>query len=418
MFRALANHLNLTLQRLTVVDVTTYRSLFAIAEFRVLFLTRLFTMVGAVVGSLALGTVMYDATGSAVLTAMAMFGGPLIQLVASHFLLASSDLLRPRTALVVAGTAAALTDALQLIPHLPWGARFALLATEYIVISATSGTAVALLSDIVPDSAFVLGRATLNITVGGIQVVGNAVGAVLLLSFAPAHLFALSAAASLLAVGIARIGLADHPPRAKGPVVARTRAVNKRLLGSPVIRPVLLMAWVPNGLIVGCEALYIPYARGHAGYLFAATAAGMLCGDIVVGRFLPEAVRQRLIVPLRLLLAVPFLVMFLGPPVVVAAVAGCIGAFGYTASLPLQERIVHHVDHQQKGQAFGLLGTGMMAGQALGALLAGALGQILNPWTAMGIVAVLSIAATSVLAAPLRSSAPRAESAPRQTTAV
>lgn len=129
-----------------MITVTTYRSLFALREFRVLFGARLFTMTGVVVGGLALGTVMYDATGSAVLTALAMFGGPLIQLITSHFLLASSDLLRPRAALVLASTAAAITDLLQLIPHLPWGARFALLAAEYVILAATGGTVTALLS--------------------------------------------------------------------------------------------------------------------------------------------------------------------------------------------------------------------------------------------------------------------------------
>ena len=401
-----------------MITVTTYRSLFALREFRVLFGARLFTMTGVVVGGLALGTVMYDATGSAVLTALAMFGDPLIQLVTSHFLLASSDLLRPRAALLLATTAAAVADLLQLIPHLPWGARFVLLAAEYVVLAATGGTVTALLSDIVPSESFVLARATMNITTGGIQVLGNAVGALLLVSFTPVDLFAVSAAALLLSAGILRARLADHPPRAKGPVVARTRAVNRLLLGSPIVRPVLLMGWIPNGLIVGCEALYIPYAPRHAGYLFAAGAVGMLTGDIVVGRFLPEPVRQRLVVPLRLLLAVPFLVMFTDPPVVVAALAGLIGAFGYTASLPLQQRIVHHVDDSQKGQAFGLLSSGMMAGQALGALTAGVVAQALSPATGMGIMAVLSIGATCLLAPPLRRSALEPDSPHRQTSPV
>lgn len=386
-------------------QVTTYRSLFAIREFRVLFLARLFIMIGVVIGGLALGTVMYDATGSAILTALAMFGGPLVQLVTSHFLLASSDLLRPRTALVIAGTTAAVTDALQLIPGLPWGARFGLLAAGYLVLAATGGTVVALLSDILPPESFVLGRATLNITVGGMQIIGNAVGALLLLAMLPVHLFVLSALASIVGVVVARLGLPNFPSRATGRVVARTRAVNRRLLGSGVLRPIFLMSWVPNGLIVGCEALYIPYGGAHAGYLFAATAAGMLAGDVVVGRFVSEEVRQRAIVPLRLLLAVPFLVMFLHPPVVVAAVAGLIGAFGYTASLPLQERLVHHVDADSKGQAFGLLGTGLRVGQAGGALLAGALAQAIVPATVMGIMAALSICVTILLTRPLRASA-------------
>ena len=85
------------------------------------------------------------------------------------------------------------------------------------------------------------------------------------------------------------------------------------LLGSPLLRPVFLAAWVPNGLIVGCESLFVPFAGRSAGYLFAATAAGMLTGDILVGRFLPAAARTWLVEPLRFLLAAPYVLFFLHP---------------------------------------------------------------------------------------------------------
>ncbi|WP_265442428.1 MFS transporter [Flexivirga meconopsidis] len=392
--------------------VTTYRRLFAIGQFRVLFLARACSMVGVVVGSLALGTVMYDATDSPVLTALAMFGGPMVQLITSNFLLAASDLLRPRTALVVTGSVAAIVDALQLLPGLPWPARFGLVACVYVVSAATSGTAIALISDIVPTEAFVLGRATMNITVGGIQVIGNGIGALLLLVVAPVHLFAISAVALLAAVVVARIGLADHPPRARGPVAKRTRTVNRQLLRSPVIRPVLLMNWIPNGLIVGCEALYIPYAHGRAGYLFAATAAGMLTGDIVMGRFVTERFRQRTVVHLRLLLAAPFLLLAFRPPVPIAALLGVVAAFGYTGSLALQERLIQGVATDIKGQTFGLAGAGLAVGQAVGALLAGTVGQLIGPANGMTAMAVLSIAATCAIAPGLRRSNPQVRRSP------
>ncbi|MFU8854745.1 hypothetical protein ACNAW0_27810 [Micromonospora sp. SL1-18] len=71
--------------------------------------------------------------------------------------------------------------------------------------------------------------------------------------------------------------------------------------------------WVPNGLVVGCEALFIPYAGEWVGFLFAAGALGMLAGDVVVGRFLTPAQRAWSIRPLRLLLALPYLAFALHP---------------------------------------------------------------------------------------------------------
>ena len=55
----------------------TYRQLFAIREFRVLFLVQCLNIGSYAVASLALGTITFAATGSPVLTALAMFGAPL-----------------------------------------------------------------------------------------------------------------------------------------------------------------------------------------------------------------------------------------------------------------------------------------------------------------------------------------------------
>ena len=62
------------------------------------------------------------------LTALVMFGGPLVQLVTSRYLLASSDLVRPRTAMMMTGVVAACVDSIQVIPSLPWWMRFVLVA--------------------------------------------------------------------------------------------------------------------------------------------------------------------------------------------------------------------------------------------------------------------------------------------------
>lgn len=390
----------------SVRRVTTYRELFGIREFRVLFGARLFAMIGVVVAGLALGTQLYDETRSPLITAVALFGGPLVQVVTARFLLASSDLLRPRTAMIAVACVTTTTSLLQLLPGLTWWSRLAILAAGYMVLAATSGTVIALLADIVPEQAFILARATLNLTVGGMQILGYGVGALLLAWLQPSSLFAVAAVASVIAGIVVRLGLADHPPRATGRVVERTRQVNRELLGSPVVLPLLLMMWVPNGLVVGCEALFIPYAGDAGGYLFAAGAAGMLAGDVVVGRFLPDAVRDRMILPMRVLLAVPFLAFPLDLPAGLLVALVFVSAFGYPAALPLQERLVRHTRQDIRGQVFGLSSTGLMAGQAVGAALAGGLAQVLDDaGQAMAVMAVLSLLTTAVLTPGLRRSA-------------
>src|SRR6187399_3152661 len=88
----------------------TYRELFGIGEFRVLFTTTSLNVAAGSVASLALGTLTYTETGSPLLAAFVMFGGPLVRLATSWFLLSLSDLWRPRTALVLAAGIGVVAD--------------------------------------------------------------------------------------------------------------------------------------------------------------------------------------------------------------------------------------------------------------------------------------------------------------------
>ncbi len=396
----------------------TYRQLFAVAEFRVLFFAQCLMVWSGSVASLALGTIMFAATGSPVLTGLSMFGGPLIRLLGSSFLLALSDTFRPRAALVVVDATIAVCSVLQAVPDLAWGWRFVLIAVPWLVMSATAGSGIALMSDILPPDAFVLGRSTLNTAVGVMQIVGFAVGGALVLVLEPSGLFIGSALAASLSLLLVRFGLADHPARATAAgVVRRTREVNRALLGSPVLRPIYLCLWVPNGIIVGCEALFVPYAGEHAGSLFASGAAGMLLGDIVVGRFLPAYIRERFVEPLRILLALPYLGFALAPSVPLACLLAFVASVGFAASLPLQERLLTRTDPSQRGQVLGLNSTGLMVMQGVGAILGGTLAQLLGhgttgvAWT-MAALAILSLAVTASLTPGLRRSHPRSNQWP------
>ena len=86
----------------------TYRELFRTPEFTPLFLTSSVQVAASVVG-LGLGTLIYLATRSPLLSALAMFGPSLAQLIGATSLLSAADRLPPRA--VLAG--------------LPWSSRWA-----------------------------------------------------------------------------------------------------------------------------------------------------------------------------------------------------------------------------------------------------------------------------------------------------
>jgi hypothetical protein len=375
----------------------TYRELFGIGEFRVLFTTTSLNVGAGSVGSLALGTLTYAETGSPLLSAFVMFGGPLVRLATSWFLLSLADLWRPRTAMMLAAGVMAVGDAVQAIPDLPMTARLVLLVVPWVLLSATGGSMIALVSEVVPEGSFVFARATINIAVGVMQIVGFGLGGLLLLTFTTSQLFLGAAAACLVALVLVRVGLGDHPPRATGPAVRRSRAVNRLLLGSATLRPVYLALWVPNGLVVGCEALIVPFAGDGAGFLFAATAVGMLAGDVLMGRVVPPQWRDRLVEPARLLLAVPWLFFLLEPSLPLACALAAVASVGYCASLPLQERLVSRTAPDIRGQVLGLHGLGMTSMQGAGALLAGGVATALGADARAAALAIGVMATASVL---------------------
>ena len=232
----------------------TYRELFAVHEFRAIFIAQCLANAAAAAGSLALGTVTYAATGNAALTGLSMFGGPLIRLAASWFTSSAADLLRPRQALMAVAAVTCAADLLQALPGMPWGARFAFLALPWIAMAATSGSMLALVSDILPKDSYVFGRATINVAVGGMQVAGYGLGGLLLVALTTSGLFLAAAGAAAVALVVVYLGIGDHPPRVTGhSLMRRSHEVNRALLGSPLLRPVFLAGCLPNGLVVGAS---------------------------------------------------------------------------------------------------------------------------------------------------------------------
>jgi predicted MFS family arabinose efflux permease len=161
---------------------------------------------------------------------------------------------------------------------------------------------------------------------------------------------------------------------------------------------VFLALWVPNGLIVGAESLYVPYAPGYAGLLFACGALGMLAGDVVVGRFVSPSWRGRLGVPLCLLLALPYLVFAVRPPLALAAAAVVLATVGYASGLLFQERLMSLTPDELSGHALGLQSSGMLTMQGVGAALAGGVAELSSPSTAIAVMAASSAVITLTLA--------------------
>ncbi len=381
----------------------TYRELFRAPEFTPLFLTASVQVAASTVTGLALGTLVYAATRSPLLSALVMFGPSLAQLAGATALLSAADRLPPRAAMTGMALVFALGTAGQAIPGLPVWAIFAIAAGLGTIASVGGGVRYGLLNEILPAEGYLLGRSVLNMSVGIMQICGFAAGGVLVAVLSPRGALLAGAVLYLIAAAIALLRLSRRPPRTTGrPSIAQTWRNNARLWSSVPRRYVYLALWVPNGLIVGCESLFVPYAPRHAGLLFAFAALGMLAGDTLAGRFFPARWRERLSAPLRLLLAVPYLVFAAQPALPIAVVAVVLASVGYSASLLLQQRLMALTPGELSGHALGLQSSGTLAMQGVGAAIAGAVAEQTSPGTAMAVMAMISVAVTLILAPGLR----------------
>lgn len=381
----------------------TYRELFRTKEFTPFFLASAGQTAAQTVSGLALGILVFQRTDSALLSSLAMFGPALAQLLGAATVLSAADRLPPRSAMTGLSLIFGAGTALQAIPRLPVWAVFAVLLGLGVVGSVSGGVRNGLLNEILTRNGYLFGRSVLNMSVGIFQICGFALGGALVTLLSARGTLLLSAGLYLLTALVARYGLACRPPRGTGRTsVAETWRVNTRLWSSAPRRYVYLALWVPNGLTVGVESLYVPYSPGDAGLLFACGAVGMLIGDTVTGRFLPARWRHRLAVPLCVLLAAPYLLFALDPGLPSALTLVSVATLGYASGLLLQDRLMALTPDELSGQALGLHSSGMLTMQGVGAVVAGSVAELTSPATGIVATAATSLAATLLLAPGLR----------------
>jgi MFS family permease len=430
------------------VRPATYREVFAEPSFRTLFAARTSAISATSLQIFALSVLVYTTTESPLLSAVAFGAGFLPQFAGGLLLGSLTDRLRPRPLIVAGYTVEAALSAVLALADLPVGIALALVAAIASVTPVFAGAAAKVIAERLTGDAYVLGRAVSSMSSSFAQLLGLAGGGVAVAALGARHALLLAAALFLLAAAVVQAFLPTAPapaapspaaPLPGGPVSGRpaptgtsvhAAAVSGRPVptGAPVsggpdpggpavtesgpdggrpnavrdswngatamladstIRRLLLAQWLPSALVVGAEALLIPYsadrgfAPGAGAVLMAGPAVGMLLGDLVVGRFVSPVRRERLSGPLVLLLGAPLLLLPAGPPLPVTAALLVLSGFGFAYSLGLQRAFLEAAPENRVGQLFALLSTGLMALQGVGPLLAGALAELTTPATAI-----------------------------------
>ncbi|MGW7260191.1 MFS transporter [Streptomyces sp. NPDC054834] len=376
---------------------TTYRQVLAEPRFRLLFLTR---MLGVTADSLRITTfsaLVFAGTGSALLSALAFGAGFLPQLFGSLLLGSLAGRLPPRALIAGGYLLEGVAAALLALVRMPIVAGLVIVSVVALVTPVFSGASGQLVARWLKGDAYVLGRSLNNMASGGAQLFGLTLGGAAVAAVGPHAALAVGAALHLLCAAAVRLrlpGLAAKPtegdPAGGGAMRSSLRGTGA-LLGHRSVRRLLFAQWLPSAFVAGAEGVIVAYAGSHDfpsgsyAVLMACLPVGMLLGDLVVGRWLRPATRERMVVPLIVLMGLP-LVGFAGDPgrplsVVLLLLAGC----GFANGLGLQREFLAALPERGQGQAFGLLGSGNMTLQGLGPVCVGAFAAVSGTGGAMAL---------------------------------
>ncbi|MFD7061530.1 MFS transporter [Streptomyces sp. NPDC059906] len=360
----------------------TYREVLAEPRFRLLFSTRTVAITAGALRITTFSVLVFAATGSALLSALAFGIGFLPQLFGSLLLGSLADRLPPR-ALIAGGYALECAAALLLaLVRMPIAASLGVMALVALATPVFGGASSRLVAQWLEGDAYVLGRSLNNVASSGAQLFGLALGGAVVAVLGAHRALALSAALYLGCALAVRIRLPRLEPAVSGGPPGRARgdggAVRASVHGAGLllrgraVRRLMLAQWLPPAFVAGAEGLIVAYAGGHHfapgwyAVLMGCLPVGMLVGDLLVGRLLRPSARERLVVPLTVLTGLPLIGFATEPGEGVSSCLLLLCGFGFAYGLGLQRPFLDALPPDGQGQAFGLLGSGSMTLQGVG----------------------------------------------------
>ncbi|MFE6973810.1 MFS transporter [Streptomyces sp. NPDC057682] len=358
-----------------------YRAVFAVREFRAVFAAHLLSLLGVVVSELALTVLVYDLTGSPLLSALTFALGFLPYLVGGTLFAGVADRYPARRVLVTCDLVCASCVALMVLPGTPVGALLALRCLVAAVSPVFTGTRMAALTDILGEGdLYVLGRSLLRIVSQSALLTGFGVGGLLLAALSARGAITITVATFLCSAALLRFGTRHRPARSGregGALLGESLAGARAVFADRRVRALMLLFWVPALFVVAPEALAAPYADeaglGPAalGLLMCAMPVGHIAAELYVGSVLSPRLRSRIVLPVAALGLLPLLLYALRPGMALTLAALALAGVGAAYNIGLDQWFVDAVPESLRGRAMTLLTAGLMTLQGVGMALAG-----------------------------------------------
>ncbi|MQA94748.1 MAG: MFS transporter [Streptosporangiales bacterium] len=371
------------------------------AEFRALWSADLLSEVGDQLARVALAVLVYQRTSSAVLTALTYALTLLPSLLGGTLLSGLADRLPRRRVMITCQLLQAGMVALAALPGTPLALLCVLVFLVQLADAPAKAARMALLPQILLGDRYVAGQAIGHMTRQSAVLGGFAAGGIVVQAIGPYLALVVNAATFLFAAAIEAVGVRPRPAPRDG---AATPGAMWASLGqgvalitrSPRLRSLAALAW-----LAGCYAVPLGLAAPYAaelggspvtvGFLMATAPAGSLIGVALFTRLVPPEWRGRLMGPMAVLTSLPLVFCALRPSVGVStllwAAVGVFSAYQVAANAAFMRT----VPDTSRGQAGGLVASGLVAVQGLGILLGGLLAEGIGAARTVAVAGALGV---------------------------
>ncbi|HWB23620.1 MAG TPA: MFS transporter [Gaiellaceae bacterium] len=366
-----------------------YSDVFRIAEFRALYASYVISMLGDVIAAVALTVLVYERTGSSALAAATFSISFVPYLLGGALLGAVVDRLPSRSVLVGCSLLSTAIVGVMALPVVPVPVLFALLIVLSLIAPVFSAVRAATLPDVLREtSSFVLGRSLLRLSAQLTQVVGNAVGGLLLIVLSPHGALAVDAASFLSSALLIRFGTNDRPAKvitSEQSMLSDSLHSIRSLMTHPLLRRLFLFGWLLPTCTVAPEALAAPYTHeigrpaSAVGLFLVGLPAGTALSDLLVARLLRLRIQARLIVPGALLTCLPLLIFLSKPGLPVSIFVLFVTGLGCAYMPGFDQRLVATTDDDNRARALAAYTAGLIGFQGIGFILWGVVAEFASP---------------------------------------
>ncbi|WP_328322486.1 MFS transporter [Kribbella sp. NBC_00382] len=381
-----------------------YRAVLRVPGLTSVFVAHAVSMAGTVAAQVALSILVFERTGSPLLSALVLVCSFLPYALGGIALSSVSDRFPARRVLVCCDLVSAACIAGMLVPGLPVGALLGLLLLTGVVAPVFAGARAGSLAQLLDAELFPVGRSLLRAIAQVTVLAGFAVGAVAVAAVGPTWLLALDVVTFVASAALIGFGTPYTPAVGRtGNTVQDSLTGLRYLWGNIPLRRLILLSWVvpafssmPDGLAVAYTA-QTGAATTAAGALFAGYSVGGILGELAAARLTPDT-RRRLVIPLILLSQTPAIAFIAEPSVPIAAVLLAISGSGYAFNQGIDPLILNATGTEYRGRLFTVQTSGLMAIQGVSIALAGAIGTVLRPNLTICLAGLIGTTVTLLLA--------------------